>query len=236
MAENEMLYNLFCYDRKIMDLKKELEKSDDVERLENLRDQAKTLEQNLFEAKKQLKSLQNQEKKEELENEKLNQEKQQLEKEMYLGDKGVKEISDLYDRINELKNKEQKVFDNYCDISDKIEHEKVTVENYESKYQSYLEDILSLKQEIERRKKYNNSEIEKLEQEKEKINNNLSKDMLNKYNQLMKRFPYDPVVKFDQQKETCACGLDLSTERHNNLIIEGIDFCDSCNRILVYLD
>ncbi len=237
MHNNELIFKLFQVDKVIYQKHSKLKQLLNDEQCDQLKNQVKSLEEHINFLESQLASKKKEIKKEELESEKFHQEKQQLESDIYSGKiSDSKELNDMSDKIESLSVKEQKAFDKYYQLSEELEidQENLSIEQ---------EKLSKLKQELNSKEQSKLETQKKLEQELEnhintrkKLKKEVSESLLEKYSNLFKRFPFDAVVELSKDHDGCACGLNISTQKHNQLQVQGIEECDNCARIIVCFD
>ncbi|ACB84801.1 zinc ribbon domain-containing protein [Natranaerobius thermophilus] len=234
MQEQKLIEQLFTLDRKLTELRSELKVLKDSHEPERLEQQLNNLEKTIENQEESLTEKRRLMKTRELESEQYHQEKKQLEDEMYSGKvTASKELNDLSEKIKDLHQKEQQSFEGYCELTEEIDNEEKNLEQNQNKFQDIKKELDKKSNEIADNKVDVTEKIEELKSKREELKQQMPERLLTKYNSLVNKFPRDAVVKLFEQEVTCACGLELSTERYSRLQVEGMVSCDSCDRIVI---
>ncbi len=237
MEEKEAIYKLFKIDKELDGYYRKIHRLSNDEECKNMAQQIESKNAELAKLEKKLGDTQKEMRKQEMESESCHQEKIQLNQEIYSGSiTDAKEMNDVWAKIERLEKKENESFEAYCNLMEEVESLKHKI----GKVKEALSDIQAR---LEEKQERNNQQIDELEQqvkhkktERAKLEPYIQPKLMSEYERLRAKFSYDTVVLLDSNTDICACGLNLTTEAHNRLLIEGLRNCHNCGRILVCFD
>ncbi|RKL62740.1 hypothetical protein DXT63_09810 [Thermoanaerobacteraceae bacterium SP2] len=169
----------------------------------------------------------------ELKSKELDDEMKLLEKKIYGGEiKTMKELSKLQEKQNAVRKSNEENDDRALKLIEELEDLKKTLSAEKQEIvimkREYNQKRLKTLEEIDKI----NLELERVNEEKKQLKNNISSELLDKYEKVKKQ-KKEPVA-FILNGKCSGCRMDVSVmvirevNRHESLV-----YCESCGRILI---
>jgi len=205
--------------------------------LNDLREQVRQSRAELESLENELKGKMKQMRNFELESEKYYTEKKELEKDIYSGTiKDSKELTDLSEKVQTLSHRENEAFQNYCTLMEENEERELRISAKAEQVKELEKKLNEEETHVNGRMDELTSQIHQFTEHIQEIIEGLPQELLEKYRAVQRKYREDPIIELQRGEDTCACGLNLSTEKLNLLDVHGMVSCDHCRRLVVHFD
>ena len=233
MTTTELLYQLQNLDEQKEKLETEIEESSFKDKLNRINSEIEELNKAIAEKKEELEGLKDELKELEFDSARLSRDEENYQGQLYSGEtSNPKELEQIQDKLSKTQQQKEEIEEQTLDLMIDLESKEDKINKLSQKKEKKETELAQLEENYQNKKSEIKNELAEIPKKKEKIKDQLTPEILEKYNKLYQLKNGKAVAKL-KENYCLGCRMTLPVNVINKVkTSDELITCDNCGRIL----